>query len=314
VYLAFGKYLVIVGRNSKVLLIVPGCQKISLIKGYFMNLFVAWQDSLTILQPKNLKLFLLVTLKAMGDTFKPWIKYFWWLLLIEFAMPRLWLTLYGTTSFFSNMWLNMAATNFTSMLWFVSILLAARPSVAIKNCAYFRSYIWRIVYVLPISLLINMGTSFLMYSVFDQYINISLSPTVVGAVLIMGIINWSVRIYVINYALFVLDSDASIKQVLKSLLYALKMVVYNYPFYIIVYIVHGLINAGKYLLFLQITKWYYSFVGMENMASGAIGLLVIRYSDMLVFAILIFFLYCFLTNFYIKKLHDQFTLYFGKNE
>jgi hypothetical protein len=274
-----------------------------------MNLLPAWRDSLTILQPKNLKLFFLVTLKTMVDTFKVWIKYFWWLLILQFVMPQVWLSLYGTTSFFSNIWFKAAASIFVSMLWFVSILLAARPSVAFKNCAYFRSYIWRIIYIMPISVLMDMGTGYLMNTIFYPHIGIpyGITPALLGAILVMGILNWSAKIYIINYALFVLDSDASIKQVVQSLLYALKMVAYNYPFYIIVYIVHGLLSIGNHLLFLQLTKLLWS-------ETDSIGMLVINYCNMLVFALLTFFLYCFLINFYIKKLHDQFTLYFGKNE
>lgn len=265
-----------------------------------MNLFPAWLDSLTLFKPKNFKLFFLVTLKTMVDTFKVWIKYFWWLPIMEIVM---------VTSYLSNPWLRMAVTILIGMLWSVSVLLAARPSVALKNCAYFRSYIWRIIYILPVSLLMDIAKEYFMNAVFFPYIGqlSEVTLALIVATFAMGIINWSIRIYVINYALFVLDTDASIKQVFKSLLYALKMVVYNYPFYIVVYIVHGLISAGKYLLFLQITKWLLP-------EPGSIGLLVIRYSDTLIYVLLTFFLYCFLTNFYIKKLHDQFTLYFGKNE
>lgn len=277
-----------------------------------MNLLPAWRDSLTLFKPKNFKLFFLVTLKTMVDTFKVWIKYFWWLPVIEFVMPRFFLG-------FSNPWLSVAASILMSILWSVSILLAARPSVALKNCSYFRSYIWRIIYIAPVAVAMDLGKEYLMGTFFYPYIGqpSSLTAAVFVAIIITGIINWSIRIYVINYALFVLDTDASIKQALKSLLYALKMLTYNYPFYIIVYIVHSAITIAKYLLFLQVTKWYYSFAtGMENMypKSDSIGLLIIRYSDMLIFALLTIFLYCFLTNFYIKKLHDQFTLYFGKNE
>lgn len=284
-----------------------------------MNLFPAWRDSLTLFQPKNFKLFFLVTLKTMGDTFKVWIKYFWWLPLIQLVMPRIWLSLYGTTSFFSNPWLQVTASIFMGMLWFISILLAARPSVAIKNCAYFRSYIWRIIYILPISVLLDVGTEFLMSTVFYSYIGVprEITPGIVTAIILAGIMSWSVKIYLIDYALFVLDTDGSVKQVCKSLFYAFKMVAYNYPFYIVVYIIDTSIKMAQYLLFRQITKWYYSAAtGMASVSPepDSIGLQVIRYGDILIIALLMLFLYCFLINFYIKKLHDQFTLYFGKNE
>jgi hypothetical protein len=277
-----------------------------------MNLFPAWRDSLTILQPKNFKLFFLVTLKTMVDTFKVWIKYFWWLPLIEFVMPYVWVSIYGVPRFFSNPWLSIAASLLMSMLWFVSILLAARPSVAIKNCAYFRSYIWRIIYIAPVSILMDMVTSYAMGKFFYPYIGTAsgMSVSLAAAVFLMGVINWSVKVYIIDYALFVLDTDASIKQVFKSLLYALKMVVYNYPFYIVLYIVHAAIKMGQHVLFQQIEVWYYR----ATMEPVSIILMVIHYSNVLIFGLLTFFLYCLLINFYIKKLHYQFTLYFGKND
>ena len=277
-----------------------------------MNLFPAWRDSLTILQPKSFKLFFLVTLKTVVDTFKVWIKYFWWLLIIQATKPWWWSALWNNYDLFNNPYLRLTAiacVTCINILLIVSILLAARPSVALKNCAYFRSYIWRIIYILPISFLMDKGAGFLINTVFYPYIGVpsALTPSVLLAIIMAGIVSWSVKIYVINYALFVLDTDGSIKQALKSLLYAFKIVAYNYPFYIIIYIVHGLIQVANHLFFLQIIKWL-------SPEPGSVGLQIISYGNMLVFALLTFFLYCFLTNFYIKKLHDQFTLYFGKNE
>lgn len=275
-----------------------------------MNLFVAWRDSLTILQPKNFKLFFLVTLKSMVDTFKVWIKYFWWLILIQWASPGLWFRFFGSSFlFFYAMWLN-----FFNLLFLVSILLAARPSVAIKNCAYFRSYIWRIIYILPVSIPMHIGADYLMHTMFRPYVSEATTLTLglIATTLLIGILNWSVKVYIINYALFVLDTDGSIMQTLKSLLYAAKMIAYNYPFYIIVYFIDAVIRSADHLLWYNIA----TMGGAENMyaISSPIGFQALWYVRMFIYGLFTLFMYCLLVNFYIKKLHDQFTLYFGKNE
>lgn len=283
-----------------------------------MNLLPAWRDSLAIFQPKNFKLFFLVTLKTMVDTFKVWIKYFWWLMIIEATKP-FWSSILWDNYLFNNPMLRLTVNlgmALITLLLTVSILLAARPSVGIKNCAYFRSYVWRIIYILPVSLLLGVGTEYLMNNVFYPYIGIpsSISSAIIAAVVLMGIVNWSAKIYLINYTLFLLDSDASIKQVLKSLLYGFKMVAYNYPFYIIVYVVYTSINLANHLLFDQLSQWHYTFIDGGESMSPSIGAYAIHYAALLIAALLGLFLYCFLINFYVKKLHDQFTLYFGKNE
>jgi hypothetical protein len=302
--------LVIVEGNSKVLLIVTGCQKIRLIKGYFMNMFVAWRDSLSLFQPKNLKLFLLVTLKAMMDALKVWIKYFFWLPFIgpvlNFVLPRL-------VRESDLMIIAPILSILVALLWLVSVLLAARPSVAIKNCAYFRSYIWRMIYVLPIYLLVMYGR------VLFQGLFVGIAPVlsvaVLGAVFATALVNYFASVYLVNYALFVLDSDGSIMQSVRSLLYAAKMTLYSYPFYFIFYFLVSLIKLGVSSVFYPIMAWYYSYFAIESVeaAQESIGLIAMHYTHTLLLALVTLFTYCFLTNAYVKKLHDQFTLYYGKN-
>ena len=62
-----------------------------------MQLFTSWGNSLKLLQPKNLTLFLLVTAKTITQTYKTWLTYFWWLPLLMGAFflvfgPRLGVT------------------------------------------------------------------------------------------------------------------------------------------------------------------------------------------------------------------------------
>ena len=170
------------------------------------------------------------------------------------------------------------------------------------------------IYVLPVYLLVTYGLRILIQGLFAG-IEPVLSPAVLGALVVTAMINYFASIYLVNYTLFVLDSDGSFIESLRSLLYASKMTLYNYPFYFIFYFVVSLIRLGISALFYQMTAWYYAYFAIESAqaAQESIGLIALQYTHMLIFALVTLFTYCFLTNAYVKRLHDQFTLYFGKN-
>lgn len=269
-----------------------------------MNLFVAWRDSLSLLQPKNFKLFFLVTLKTMVDTFKVWIKYFWWLIVLP-LLPFTLLLLNESTRFeifgvFSSI-RNAIPTPIYYMMpslmdvVLVTILLAARPSVALKNCAYYRSYFWRALLLMLVVRLPDMGSEMILGMYFQTFIASPFLFRVAAIIQMLG------RLYVINYALLLLDSDGSIKSFFRSWIHAAKMTVFNLPFY--------LITVISFALLILINFWLAHWsAGYSRLSRSGISIYV------LIFLGLDFFKYCFYTNFYIKKLHDQFTLYFGKNE
>ena len=300
-----------------------------------MNLLPAWRDSLTLFQPKNFKLFFLVTLKTMVDTFKVWIKYFWWIWALKIVYVAELLPIPYPAEFFIAHPLFYALIPSYHNIFLVTILLAARPSTALKNCAYFRSYFWRallMIFLFSLADVIvtviimgpHLGAEATNVRAMSNYIFGSLevvmtllmirSPEVSATFLLRRgaffyeyavllthvVIMWGT----ITYSLFLFDSDGSIKSFFKSWIHAVKMMLYNLPFYIIALVGLVIIPAYPYV-FIGIDLlepshglWYY-FVG------AVWGVLI---------TLLSLFTICFLTNFYIKKLHDQFTLYFGKNE
>jgi len=316
-------YLVIVGRNSKVLLIVLSCQKIRLFKGYFMNLMVAWRDSLTLFQPKNLKLFLLVTLKAMGDAGKVWLKYFWWVPVIVAISIGIMLYLMNipnaareTSSAFT-VWMELLALKSKipkEVLWFIpslqqviilTMVLSTRPSTAIKNCAYFRFYFWR---------LWLMGLCFEWSYFLLAKLNIAFQGQIISwGFLIIGItlvaIGFLSTIYLLNYALFVFDGDGSVANFFRSLLYAAKMTLFNLPFYSTCIAFVVAMYVGMMQLLLYLAQHYPEMQGFYTVG----WLQVLLPALMLLQLVMQLFAICFITNFYVKKLHDQFTLYYGKN-
>lgn len=280
-----------------------------------MNLFVAWRDSLSIFQPKNLKLFMLVTLKAMVDTFKVWIKYFWWLPVLfivktylQYSMMQAAYT--GTlTGFLGTLWSLLASIPapiyiiLPSLMYVAraSLLLAARPSTAIKNCAYFRSYFFRALLVIALFQLMAIAGMVAGSYLIMRYPACASYSLLCGYSI--GAIGFLFSYYVINYALFYLDSDGSMGIFLRSSVYAAKMTLYNLPFYGILTILNTIVGMSITSVFLYVAKFF----------GGQSVMLFIAPILMLIFALLELFSVCFLTNFYVKKLHDQFTLYYGKN-
>ncbi len=281
-----------------------------------MNLFVAWRDSLTILQPKNLKLFLLVTLKSMVDAIKVWIKYFFWIPVYIMGKIALYSYFYQNPTPEKTDLLISLQSMLASIPWPVlfflipslvcvsraTMLLSTRPSTAIKNCAYFRSYFVRAA----ISILLFHG----LMDVMGRWVGVFIVqqyPACVVSVFCgccISAIGLLLAIYAINYALFFFDGDGSVGSFLKSWIYAAKMTLYNLPFYGLFILFHVLASLTKTFIFLYSVK----YVGGQSV------MLVIAIPLTLMFAFLEVFTICFLTNFYVKKLHDQFTLYFGKND
>lgn len=277
-----------------------------------MNLFVAWRDSLTILQPKNLKLFLLVTLKSIVDTFKVWIKYFWLLpvLYVSWISLILYVRLVpseGAMSFFGtlNQYLRFIPVYIYifippfALVCKGTLLLAARPSTALKNCAYFRSYFLRLLVAFFVMGVLN-GLYGLVITMGLRYVENTAAFIFNYGLMSIGFLLF---LYLINYTLFFFDGDGSFRSFAKSFIYAAKMTIFNLPFYVVVTLVSAVLPVllGSFMLSL--------IMPYLNQAS-AIGIMIF----MMIFgALQDLFTICLLTNFYVKKLHDQFTLYFGKN-
>jgi hypothetical protein len=239
-----------------------------------MTLIQAWCNSLGLLKPKNAQLFAMVTLKSIIESYKLLFKYFWWAfaLIIGCYVTWLWhITRFGPidsiitdSAGFVTRWL------FQFLLF--AACLATRPSIAKKNCAYFRSYMFSFLYIA------------LYLLVFPWYA----WPTAFSS-------------YDIFLTLFFLDSARGPKSFLLSLWYALKMTVYNFPLLIVVGFLFSLpayfysmmtivLSAPDGKMMAQTLE--YMFIG-----KSIFSLLVMPVGV------------CTFANIYIQKLHDQFDLY-----
>lgn len=219
----------------------------------FSGLLHSWRESLVLLQPKNLKLFLLVTLKSLTMALRSWLIY---------AAPTLvvWALLSNMIVRFSYNTADMII--FVSYGWTaaltVSMILFMRPSVALKNCAYFRSYAGRAFLLVTIGLLLYLVPR-----------NVS-------------VIAW---LCYVNFSLFALDSDFYPMSLIKSGIRGLRMIIYNFPVYVAFIVPAYLLES--------IVQTQYGFI--------------IRMLSLLIWTALF-------VNLYVKRVHDQFTLYFGKND
>ena len=230
-----------------------------------MTLIQAWGDSLSLLKLKHLKLFLLVTLKSIIDTYKVLLKYWWWLLVLSILCGIVFFK-YGLRA----SWLAWNIQLWSYQILEFATLVAARPSLEQKNCAYFRRYM---VNFLPVALLLLLLPK--------QIWPMGLSP----------IYSFTV--------LFFLDSSKTIEDFFISFFRAIKMFIYNLPLLIIIAFVP--LNLPLEVL---------RHINISSLLTPGITLFHISAVLDIIRTLYIPVYVCLYTNIYIKKLHDQFDLYF----
>ncbi len=285
-----------------------------------MSVIETIKQSLQFFKPKNLGLFLLITLNAILLTYKKIFFKFWWLFLgvIVFDCGIEYLANHfdipgiiggGLTHNFS--WSTLIIEASYMLLLFV-VFLCALPSVEQRKALHILKYAKKFIYFLLFCTLAG-------YIVGDRFgleidaitgaiadFNLSFFDWKRLLLLIPGVMVAS-PLFVFLVA-FMLNSDGAIKSVGLSLIRAIKMCVVNYPICLILAI---------FLQYLsQIWDWFI-FYAMQIFEIPIAELLedgytilpafkLIKYSFILFWPIPI----CFLINFYFKKIHEQYDLYF----
>lgn len=275
-----------------------------------MTLIQAWKDSLNLCKPASLKLMFLVTLNAMKEVLRvlcvPW-----------FLIPVCILTVGGYI--FNSVGLASLVYTLTS----VFMLLAARPSIRIKDSVYFKEYVfvyakfllgaslWVLAFfVCVISILVGWQ-SLLALVGYPQYmffipdaglVNEKLvwAPIVPVLIILAGLGLLGITEYV---TLFYLDRVGSVWCSFKK---ALLFIKYNLPML--------LIYLG---IALGIKLVYWLLIGfIANITFGlpcSIGLSLhaacagVRFSLLGLLPYL--FSVCLFVNLYTKRVHDQYSLY-----
>ena len=239
-----------------------------------MTLIQAWIDSLSLLKLKHLKLFILVTLKSIVDTYKILLKYWWWLFGIIVACFIM--SYHLTDSFIDYVWIKRISDWAYQILLFATII-ATRPSLEQKNCAYFRFYM-RYFLITALFLLIAplwiwpRGLSVIYFFIILFYMDSIKRTTILKKTLHTG--------------------DLGI-----SIFRAIKMIIYNYPLLLCI----GLI--------IYIPLYFFAFL-IFLYSSLIINYIYLSLLLNIIYALLSPIIVCLYTNIYIKKLHDQFDLYF----
>lgn len=185
------------------------------------SLLYAWIDSLKFLYCHDIKLTMYGVYKGVREGYIILIKKFWWIIIITVAIKY-----YVPTGHF---------IHFFTCLWSILIILTLRSSAGKKDYRYFMHFKCFAIILFLYGLLRTLFEPFLHTSViafFTLAINIY-SP-----------------IYVIS-AFFMSDSIDCFKDIVFSLKYGLKMIVYNYPLFLIIQTgIFFIAFAGKQLIFI----------------------------------------------------------------
>jgi len=254
-----------------------------------MYILRAWRDSLSLLAPSNLKLFLLVTLKSTWETYK--ILFTRWVPIVVMAsvvgvtyiLKTILLPSILTTTFPpSYLGLYILFLLLQSFLVYIQLYLgyaATRPSIGIKNDAYFLHF-WRhtcLLMLIPISIIALFYFLKLIPIYFLGYF--FPIPYVLLILLMHSIFNITI--------LFFLDSDGSFKQLWCSVARTFTLVIYNVPLVSIVVTLEIISVFGYQALECYEIWWLAPIPFIMNIPLINLW-----------------------TNFYIKKVHEQPDLYF----
>ena len=155
----------------------------------------------------------------------------------------------------------------------VITISTARASVAYKNSQYLLLYSIRGLLLLPLLALLFMG----------------ITTTTISWLLLVLLRSFLVSFTVFS-VLFWFDARVTLRDYLVSILRTSILVIYNYPFCLITYLFLQVLYSS--ISWLPEFSWVIASIRMIGLVGSSIVYL------------------CILTNFYIKRVHDQFMLYY----
>ena len=252
------------------------------------HLLRSWKESLSLFIPKNAKLFILVTLKTIIQSYKLIFAHLWWLFLVSWALDVI------NARYFYNIFFALLPL-FAWLITIFCVYLVIRPSLQRKKFSYY----WEKAYYFIHFFIITIFVFFVFFSIVKllsmlaplnefQYLSIitlSLMPSPLMPLFISPPLTFMI--------FFALDSDGSLKSIFSSIIRGFKMALYNYPFCLIFYLICIAIALIGYVAILTFT-----FFGSSILLSSLVSHLLIPIPLSV------------LSNFYTKRLHDQFGLYY----
>lgn len=265
--------------------------------------FRSWKESLSLFIPKNAKLFLLVTFKSIIQSYKLIIKHLWWLFLLSALLDKMYSCYCPQATYLCLLPL---------LGWFATIFgmyLIIRPSIKQKNWNYYKDH-WKtflyfiffsiIAYLIPkILWAVANQIVFVTHNIHTVFYALSL-PFLLIPILITFLMPPNVIVLYVSplltfFILFMLDSNASIKSIFGSIIRAFKMMMYNYPLCIFFFTVFVFCSVLTTVIIMNLFGRD-SFL-LSPIVSNAFLPIPL----------------CILTNFYIKRLHEQFGLYYPES-
>lgn len=240
-----------------------------IIKESFLSVLYAWTDSLTWLCTKSIKLALFGVYRALINSY--WVlatKFFWVPCMIGIIDAAI-----------VNPFLHTFLLNMTIILWAMVTVIAVRPSVGLKSSKYF----------------IHFGYVGIALSILVLII-LALEPCLTS---IFGFFSLARGIYSPLFfccAFFVSDCWSAVSSLLQGCKYGIKMVVYNYPLFVLV---HGIIFVVGRLVHVTIIPWAYTYLFV------VFGSATTYYIYMLLLPAYA----CVMNSIYIQRRHEQRELY-----
>jgi hypothetical protein len=233
-------------------------------------------------------------------------KKFWWLLLLCFVLD----ILHSSIIFQQTGLLRVIIYLVWFAVWVLLaliIFLIIRPSIARKDRYYFLSYL---IYFTQFAAITALARTLRVWA--SSYSNIPLIITILATLLFLHITPSVSTMYLSPFlvflALFILDEPSTLGYFLKSIIRALKMVIYNYPWCLIIFLasLYGFILIKTVIVFPVI---YYSVLFfIKNIGPELSSFIWQLAEDAAKIALIIPI--CTMANFYTTKIHEQFSLYY----
>jgi len=265
-----------------------------------MYLFESWKESL-----KSLNIsFLWESVKMGARALKIWAKYFIWLFFIYIVLDLYYFSrfLEGNPSFYGD-FVDVASL-FVAMVISCTMIVTFRSFRRKKTFGYFWSYwIYYIFMLLGFVLLIVLSLPFLSlhFDFIDEYLRIETDISYFWSIIYWNIGFSAMLIFPTSYFFnfFILDSKLTFKSFFYSLYNALKMTIYNYPFFFVIRLVPPFVSGllELFIKFIAIKIFGYSGVYFYNLPISYIQILL------QIFSVALFY------NFYKRRILEQKKLY-----
>lgn len=185
-----------------------------------MNIGKSWKDAIDFLKPHNLKPFLMVTAKTIFDVYRsinhPLTARGNWVVILILVI------LVGFTNIIKKFHLFFLSTimlNGIHYFLFFMFVLGMRPSVGLKDRAYFEYYITKYWYLLVATLLFG--------------------------IVCVDVIPFAFIVYIL-FLLFAFDSEGTSAQLLMAARNSGKMVLYNFPVFCLFFVAYILLELLLY--------------------------------------------------------------------